>query len=478
MIKLEARWRAFIAIALVFITIVFASSMSFLLLSAISDEFGVTLGTVSWVVITESLIVAALLLPLGGLGDRLGRRRTLAAGMALFGLGSVLTGIAPSFALVIVARVVTSVGNAMTQSIGTGLLVGSFPPEERGLAIGAQTTAVSVGSATGPLITGVLLGLVSWRMIYVLLAVPSALTTLLIVLLIVPDEPQSVAGRRLNVRSAGLSAAAITVLTLTVNNPFDWSWQSWPIAMGLVLTIALLVAYVRWELSSPEPMLDLRLFMIGAFRTAVLVRWLGFVASTVMMLLLPILLISVLQLSGWLAGLVLSCMAVGTGIAAQIAGRVYDRTGPRLPTMVGLGLQAAVMLALTFTTVETRWGWLALAAFAQGLAAGSWNVPNNSAMMGATPPESFGVGGAFTNVTRTIGNVFGQAMAAAVVVAVLRAQGFDIPLGDIEDTAGAAPSFIDGMRLALAIGASITVFLAGLAARLGWPGEERVGART
>ena len=444
--------------------------MSFLVLTSISDEFEVTLATVSWVVIIESLIVAALLLPLGNLGDRLGRRRVLAWGMALFGFGSAITGLAPTFALVIAARIVTSIGNALVQSIGTGLLVASFPPEERGLAMGAQTTAVSVGSATGPFLTGLLLDVLSWRVIFALLAIPSAIAVLLVLALIPRDEPDASA-RRSGTPAIVLSIAAITLLTVTINNPFDWSWQSWPIAAGAVLTIAFAAAYVRVELASATPMLDLHLFSIGAFRTATLVRWVGFTAATAMSLLLPILLLSVLRLSGGLTGLIISALAVGMGLSAQIAGRVYDRVGPRPPTLIGLALQGSVFLALSFVRVDTPWGWLMLAAFLQGLAMGAWNVPNSSAMLGAVPPDSFGVGGAFTNVTRTVGNVVGQALAAAIVVAVLRSQGFDIPLGEIEDTPAAAASFVDGWQVAFWVASALTFGLGVLAARLGWADE-------
>lgn len=468
MTRLEPKWRAFAAIALTYVTIVFSSTMAFLVLTPISEEFDVTLGAVSWVVITEALIVAALLLPLGNLGDRLGRRRVLGWGMALFGVGCLLTAIAPSFGLVVAARAVTSIGNAMVQSIATGLLIASFPPAERGLAMGAQTTAVSLGSATGPILSGLLIDSVSWRLIFALLAIPSAISIVLIVALIPRDTP-SQAVRRIDRGSVALSAAAITAVTITINNPFDWSWRSWQLAAAATVAVALGVAYTRWELASTDPMLDLRLFRIGTFRTAVLVRWLGFTGATTLNLLLPVLLIGVYGLSGGLAGAVIACVAIGMGVSAQLSGRLYDRTGPSLPTLTGLALQTMVFTLLMFVSLDSSWVLLACAAFFQGLAMGLWNVPMNSAMLGATPPESLGVGGAFTNVTRTIGNVFGQAIAAAVVVAVLRSQGFDIPLGEIDSTPGADASFIDGWRAAFGFAACLTAAVGLLAARLGWP---------
>ena len=262
----------------------------------------------------------------------------------------------------------------------------------------------------------------------------------------------------------------VTLVTLTINNPFDWAWRSWPIAIGVVLALAVCAAYVRWELASEQPMLDLRLFHISAFRTGVNVRWLGFLAATTLMLLIPILLISVQGRSGGIAGIVLSCTAVGMGVSAQFSGRLYDRLGPKVPIVIGLTTQAAVFASLIFVSEATPWPLLAVASLAQGTAMGQWNVAANGAMLGAMPPESVGVGGAFTNVTRTIGNVFGQALASAVVVAVLASQGFDIPLGDIEDTVGAGAAFIDGWRLVCAIGAVVSLSMAVYSSRSSWDG--------
>ena len=157
------KWWAFLAIGLSFVTIVMATSMVFVMLSDIAEDFEVTLGAVGWVVIVESLVISALLLPMGGLADRVGRRRVYVWGLVVFGIGSVLTGIAPTFGALIAARVVMAVGNALVQSVVTGLLVGAFPPEERGRAIGGQTTAVSVGAGLGPLLGGLALEVISWE---------------------------------------------------------------------------------------------------------------------------------------------------------------------------------------------------------------------------------------------------------------------------------------------------------------------------
>lgn len=470
----DNKWRAFVAMALAYITSVLTSSMSFLVLPAIADDFGVTIRTVGWVVIVESLIVAAFLLPMGGVADAFGRRRVLWWGVAVFGVGVVLTGLAPSFELLIVARVVTAFGNTLLQSVATGILVAAFPPYERGLALGAQTTAVAVGSLGGPLLGGLLLDVWPWEALFFVLTIPVVVTLVVIPFMLEPDEPATgTSGSGFDWVGGALSGSAIVALVFTANNPFDLAWTSPIVVLSALATVGLSMAYVRWELAHPAPMLELRLFAIPAFRQAVVVRVVGFSASTVTALLVPIYLLSLRGFDARAAGLVLALAALGLGISAQVSGRLYDRLGARAPMVVGLLLQAATMAALAMVDIGTSIMLIAAASLTGGFSMGLWNVPANSTVLGATPPEAYGVGGAFTNVTRTIGNVVGQAVAAAVVAGVMASQGFDIPLGDVADTPGADEAFIDGWRAAFAVAATITALTILAAVRI--PGPDRRG---
>ena len=223
-------------------------------------------------------------------------------------------------------------------------------------------------------------------------------------------------------------------------------------------------------------MLELRLFAISVYRTAVSLRVLGFLAATVTNLLLPVYLLSFRQAGAATAGVILAGAAVGMFIAAQISGRMYDRFGPRAPTLIGLGLQTVVSLVFAFSTDTTSLFVIGIGTALSGFAMGMWNVPNNGAMLGATPPQFLGVGGAFTNVTRTLGNVLGQAMAATVVAGVMVAQGFDIPLGELDENPAAGVAFNDGWRVAYLIAAGLTVALIALATRL--PGRAESNGQT
>lgn len=462
------KWRSFAAIASSFTTIVLATSMAFLVLSAIADEFDVTLRAVGWVVIVESLIISALLLPIGGLADAIGRRRILTTGLAIFGIGSLFAGMAPSFALLIAARVIMAVGNTFIQAIGTGLVVAAFPPEERGLALGGQTTAVSIGSAMGPLIGGLALQVLDWKTLFLLIAIPATLSFVAVILLVEPDEPRATNGGDASFDGVGgaLSATAITALVLTINNPFAQPWTSPSIIGGAAVAVIVLALFIRWELNHPKPMLELRLFTVRVFRDAAILRLVGFVSSTTTLFLLPIYLLSYRDVASGSAGLILAILAFGTGTAAQLAGRLYDRVGPRLPSVIGAIMMLAGCVALAFLSATTSLVLIGVIVAALGIGTALWNVANNSALLGATPPEAFGVGGAFTNVNRTIGSVLGQAIAAALVAAVMSNQGFDVPLSELGESAGARQAFLDGWRFAFLVAAGFAATTLLVALRL------------
>jgi MFS family permease len=464
------KWRAFTAIAATYITTVFATAFAFLSLPRIADEFEVTLGAVGWVVIIESLLIAALLLPLGGLADLLGDKRVLSIGLVIFGLGTLLTGLSPTFALLICARMVMAVGNALVQSVATGLVVAIFPDHERGLAMGAQTAAVAVGAAAAPLLGGLGLEYFSWSTVFLLLLIPT-FGTFLAVRVLIPNHQlrETDKNRSFDVRGSALSALAIATLVVTISNPFSLAWLSPGIVGGGLGATALLALFIRWELRTEHPLLELRLFTVRVFRTAVALRAFGFLASATTTLLLPVYLLSFRQVSAVTTGAILAMTAVGLGVGAQIAGRMYDRVGPRIPTLLGFAFQIVVSLGFAFSSDVTPLVLLGVGAGLGGLGMGLWNVPNSGAMLGATPTAFLGVGGAFTHVTRTLGSVIGQALATAIVTGVMISRGFDIPLGKLADDAGAGRAFNDGWRVAYLIAAGISGGLIMLASRL--PGK-------
>jgi len=253
---------------------------------------------------------------------------------------------------------------------------------------------------------------------------------------------------------ATISALAIALLVITINNPLAVSWVS-PLILGSIAVVAvLLAAFATWELRHRSPMLDLRMFKDRVLSMAVTARFLGFLGTTVTLLLMPVYLISVRGLEEAAAGGILFLTSLGMGIAAQGSGRLSDRFGPRRFSAIGFGVMVATALSLAFLSAETAFWEIMIILFINGLAMGLWNVPNNSMIMGTVAVAQLGVVGALSNLTRNVGNVVGQAVASGVVVAAMAARGLDVPLDEIADTPGASAAFMDGWRIAYLLAAA------------------------
>jgi len=432
--------------------------MVFIALAQIADTFNVTLRNASWVVIVQGLAISAFMMPMGRLADIIGRKKIHLIGLVLFASGSVFTALAPTFALLIAARILTAIGNAMGQSVGTAMVLSVFPANERGKAIGAVTTSVAIGGAVGPVIAGVVLQFMPWQSLFLMLTIPIGIA--FIAGYFILDENVVSLQRRgpkpaFDWVGAIVSGVAITVVVILINNPFGVAIVSPMILGGFASAAALFAVFVWWELNSDSPMLDLRMFKNLVFTMAIATRFLGFLGTTTIRFLMPIYLISLRDIQEAAAGAIIFITSLGMATAASTSGRMGDRIGERPFTVVGFAMLVATAIAFMVFSAETPVWIVMVVLLVNGVAMGLWGVPNNSIILGSVPKESFGVVGALTNLTRNVGNVAGQAIASAVVVGVMVADGFDIPLSKITGNEPASDSFMSGWKFAYML---VTVF--------------------
>jgi EmrB/QacA subfamily drug resistance transporter len=445
------KWKAFAAVAISFFTMVMSMSMVFVALSAIADDFGVTLRAASWVVIAQALTISALMLPMGRLADIIGRKRVHLIGLGLFAGGAAFTALAPTFGILIFSRVVMAIGNAMGQSVGTAMVISVFPPEERGKAIGSQTTAVAVGGAVGPAMGGFMLQFMDWQWLFWILIPPIAVAFIAGYFILdekLVSQVRKGGPAKFDWPGAILSGLGIILVIVLISNPLAVSWTSPLMIGGGLAIVALAAAFISWELRIDSPMLQLRMFQNIVFSMGIVTRFVGFLGTTAVRILMPIYLISIRGLEEGIAGTMLLLSSVGMAIAAQSAGRLSDRFGERPFSVIGFVILVGSAIAFAMVTATSPLWLVVTTLFINGIAIGLWNVPNNSTIMGSVPRSSLGVVGAFTNLTRNIGNVMGQTVAAAIVVGVMASRGFDIPLSDIGDTEGAGSAFMAGWKAA------------------------------
>jgi MFS family permease len=406
------------------------------------------------------------MMPMGRLGDIIGRRKVFLIGIVIFALGMAFTALSPIFGVLIAARVLSAIGNSMTQSVGNAMGISLFPDNQRAKAIGMSGTMVALGMASGPVISGVMLQFFNWQAIFWLMTAPLLLSFVLGFFLL----KESVVSRNLPTKrppfdwvGSIVSASVVVIGVLIINNPFAQSVLSPVMLGGIMSAVILLGFFIWWELRSDSPMLQLRLFNNRQFSLAVTTRYIGFLGQTATFLLMPIYLVGIREFETAAAGGMLLMTSIGMGSASQISGRLSGRFGERNFQIFGFGLLAIVALTYTTFTVDTP-VWVAMLMMVlTGFSLGSWVVSNGSVLMGTVPKSSIGVVGALSNLSRNVGSVTGQAIATTIVVGVMASRSFDIPLDDIAGNDGAISAFMAGWRyafLAVAIMSIVSLVIA------------------
>ena len=445
------KWKAFSAVGLSLVTMVMSFSIIFLALDSIATDFGITLRQVSLIVIAQSLTVSSLMLPLGKVADMIGRKRFHLIGLALFAIGAIACSLATNFIMLVIFRVIMAFGSTMGQAVSTAIVTSVFPARERGKAMGSQTTAVALGGAMGPIVAGITLQFLPWQSLFIIMAIPTAVA--LIWGFVVLDDRKIgswVGDKRppYDWLGAALSAAATGLIIITIMNPASLNINDPRIIGGAFLGVAMLATFIWWQMRTPNPMLDLRMFANRVFGFSVLTRFLAFTRSSATLYLLPIFLVSFRGVSEGTAGAIMFLAAVGMGIGAQTGGRLSDKYGTRPFLILGFTVLIGTGFALSTLNGDTSLWLIAAIVLVNGIAMGVWGAPNASATMGAVDRSRYGVVSAVINLTRNLGNVTGQAIATAIIAGVMVANGFDIPLGELDENPGAGDAYLQGWRWA------------------------------
>jgi EmrB/QacA subfamily drug resistance transporter len=424
-------------------------------LPSIRKDLGGALEDLEWTVSAYTLTFAVLLMLGAALGDRFGRRRLFIAGLAIFTGASAAAALAPGIDALIAARAVQGVGAAVMMPLTLTLLTAAVPVARRGAALGIFSAVTGLAVASGPLIGGSLTEHISWQWIF-WLNVPIGLVLLPLARLRL-DESYA-PNARLDVPGTLLvSGGLFGIVYALVNGQAD-GWTSTPILAGLIVGTALILAFVRYGITSKNPMLPMRLFRDRAFfgiNVASLLMFLGMFGS---IFLLSQFLQGVAGYSPTEAGL---RMLPWTGmplIVAPIAGYLSDKIGGRPVVATGLALQA-VGLGLFAIVLEPG---VSYAAQLPGLILGGvgmalYFAPAASVVMSSVRPAEQGIASGANNALREVGGALGIAVLGAVFAAQ---GGYETP-----------DAFTDGTVPALWIGAG-AVALAALVALL-IPGRRR-----
>jgi len=465
------KWWAFWTIATgTFFSVVDHGSV-LVALPGIESHFDASLESVQWVVVAYALVISVLLLPMGRLGDVVGRRRVYLTGTAIFVLASLGAALSTSLEMLIVMRVLKGIGAGMVQGCGMGMMIAAFPDSERGKALGTHLSVVGMGAIAGPAMGGFLVAWLGWQWVF-LVNVPAGGLVLILAWLLLERGPGAGQYRRgqgassFDWAGAAISGVILLVLLLVVGNGNGLGWRSAPVLVGGVAVVILTAGFIWWELRVRAPMLDLRLFANQIFGLGVAAAWLSFFGSSAARFMMPFYLQRVLLYSPEQVGLMMIPPAVCMVLIGPFSGRVADRFGWRVPTVCGMVLTAAGAFVLAFALQERSPVWLVIATMMmQSSGNGIFNSPNSSSILSVVDRSRYGVVSALTQLVRNSANVVSVAVSTTIVVSTMATYGVEPKLEAVNPEV--ATAFVAGLRwaflmlgAALATGAAISLYRA------------------
>jgi EmrB/QacA subfamily drug resistance transporter len=416
-------------------------------------ELHTTVAGIEWVTTVYLLVVSALLLGVGRLGDLKGHKRIYLGGLVLFVLGSALCGLAPSSGALVALRALQAVGAAMLFATSPAILTHSFPAEQRGRVLGAQGTMTYLGLMVGPALGGWLAKAFGWRWIFYINVPIGAIALALGAFAIRADRDEG-AGEPFDFRGALLFTAGLVALLIALNQGHSWGWVSAPTLLLFAAAAILLAVFIAVERRRSAPMLDLSLFRSRVFSAATVSALLNYVCVYSIIFLIPFLLIQGRGLDTQQAGLVLTAQPLVMAVVAPLSGTLSDRIGSRLLATLGMLILAAGLVLLALLAPHASLGAIAGALAFVGLGVGIFVSPNNSALMGAAPRHRQGIASGVLATARNVGMVLGIGFAGAIFTTILTSPGFASP----------TDALVAGVRISLLAAGAVAAVGAGAAA--------------
>ena len=383
-------------------------------LPTIERQFHVGVADLQWVADAYLLVLASLLMLVGSIADRVGRRRVLMIGLLTFSAGSLLCSIAPNVHVLVGFRMLQALGGTMLTPVSLSILRQVFTdPMERARALGIWSAIFGLGIATGPILGGVLVSGIGWRSVF-WVNVPVGIISWLLARAYVP-ESKNVVARRVDPFGQVLVILVLFTTTFGVIDGASLGWDSFRILAGFALGAASLLALVIAEHHRYQPLLELRFFASPTFSVAIFAAVASFIVLSGFLFVNTLYLQEVRGDSALTTGLSLLPATLGIAGAAVISGRFIGRYGPRMPwILAGLFIAggAAVLLWLTPTSSF----WLLVASYVLlGLGFGLINPPITNTAVTGMPADQAGVASAIVSTSRQVGSLLGIAIMGTLV---------------------------------------------------------------
>ena len=419
-------------------------------LPSIHRDLGASIQALEWIVNAYVLAYAVLLLTGAALGDRFGRKRMFIAGISLFTLSSAAAALAPSIGLLIAARASQGVGAAIVTPLTLTLLADAFPPERRGIALGVWSGISGTAVALGPLVGGAVIQAANWHWIF-WINVPIGLV--LIPLAAVRLTESRGAARRLDLPGVALASSGLFGIVFGLVQSQSQGWTSPEVVIALATGVVLVLAFIRHELRTAEPMLPMGFFARRSFAVTNVVSLAMYFGMFGSIFFLSQFLQNVLHNTPLQAGVKLLLWTGATMVVSPLAGFFSERYGSRPFMVAGLALQALALGWLaTIASVNQSYASMVVPFILAGAGMALVFAPAANAVLASVRTDQAGQSAGATNAIRELGGTLGIAVLATVFTSY---GGY-----------GSPQAFVNGMLPAMWVGVAVLAAAALIAAML------------
>ncbi len=432
-----SRWRAMIFIAVSLLVISVDNTILNFALPSISKSLGASASELQWIIDAYVLVFASLLLTMGSLGDRIGRKRALQIGLLLFGLGSLACALATTTAVLIGTRAFTGIGAALMMPATLSIINASFPAKERARAIAIWAAIFGLGIGVGPITGGLLLSFFSWQSVF-LVNLPIVAVALLGGRAFIAESRDEHAPA-LDLPGVILSIVGLFALVFGIIRAGEEGWTAPQVLSAFGIALVLLTAFTIWESRTPNAMLPLRFFANPAFTLANSALVLMTFSIFGLIFMLTQYFQSVLDYKPVIAGIALLPVAIALMIVSVGSARIAQRFGTKRTVALGALLASTGLLYYWFIVyVNTPYSLLFIGqvVFASGL--GLMISPATNSVMQSVPVRNSGIGSAMNDTTRQVGGALGVAVLGSILNSVYR--------DNLVQSLGSLPPLPDVMR--------------------------------
>jgi EmrB/QacA subfamily drug resistance transporter len=367
-----------------------------------------------WVVVGYALTFATFMLTGGKLADLYGRRRLFVVGLAIFTAASLACGLAPNASFLIGARVVQGIGSAIMNPATLGIITATFPPRQRGMAIGIWAGTSALALAIGPLVGGILTQKIAWGWIF-FVNVPVGILGILVARWAIDETRDMSHEQRLDLPGLLSSGIGLFALTYALIESNTYGWSSARVLGLFAVAVAALAVFVLLERHQRLPMLDLSLFRNPTFAGANVAMMLVALAMFGVFFYNSLFIQNILGYSAIQTGAMFLPMTLLIVAIAPQAGRLTDHVGARWLIGGGMTLLAISLLLFARLDVGSDFWTLLPGLIVGGVGMSLTMTPATAAAMGSVPVDKAGVGSAVLNSARQVGGSLGVAVMGAVI---------------------------------------------------------------